>query len=116
MSGSRARPVIDTGTSSWTSSCTWGPVSGMWHGNVVRPTWLIDEKTLGSCKTVWRGDSMMALCSKTYYCQDSQGWDKLSSKGLPQDTQTAVSAMASGLALAAACTRTGKSSVPCPTW
>ena len=33
-------------------------------------------------KTEWDGDGMVALSSKTYYCRDSQGQDKLSSKGL----------------------------------
>ena len=32
--------------------------------------------------TEWYGDGMVALSSKTYYCRDSQGQDKLSSKGL----------------------------------
>ena len=43
---------------------------------------LYDEKTPGLFKTEWRGDGMVALCSKTYYCRNSEGQDKLSSKGL----------------------------------
>ena len=41
-----------------------------------------DEKTPSLFKTEWDGYSMVALSSKTYYCRDSQGQDKLSSKGL----------------------------------
>ena len=43
---------------------------------------LYDEKTPGLFKTEWRGDGMIALCSKTYYCRNSEGGDKLSTKGL----------------------------------
>ena len=46
---------------------------------------LCDEKTLGLFKTEWRGDGMVALCSKTYYCQDAEGHDGLSSKGLQKN-------------------------------
>ena len=41
-----------------------------------------DEKTPGLFKTEWDGDGMVALSSKTCYCRDCQGQDKLSSKGL----------------------------------
>ena len=40
------------------------------------------DKTPGLFKTYWDGDGIVALSSKTYYCRDSQGQDKLSSKGL----------------------------------
>ena len=33
-------------------------------------------------KNEWHGDGMVALSSKTYYCWDSQGQEKLFSKGL----------------------------------
>ena len=41
-----------------------------------------DKKTPDLLKTEWDGNGMVALSSKTYYCRDSQGQDKLSSKGL----------------------------------
>ena len=41
-----------------------------------------DEKMHGLFKTEWDGYGMVALSSKTCYCRDSQGQDKLSSKGL----------------------------------
>ena len=43
---------------------------------------MYDEKTPGLFKTEWDGDGIVALSSKTYFCRDSQGQDKLSSKGL----------------------------------
>ena len=42
--------------------------------------WVYDEKMRNLFKTEWDGDGMVALSSKTYYCWDSQGQDKLSSK------------------------------------
>ena len=46
---------------------------------------MYDEKTPGLFKTEWDGDGMVALNSETYYCRDSQGQDKLSSKGLQKE-------------------------------
>ena len=50
--------------------------------------WLYDEKTPGLFKTEWCGDGMVALCSKTYYCRDAEGHDKLSSKGLQKNANS----------------------------
>ena len=50
--------------------------------------WLYDEKTPGLFKTEWCGDGMVALCSKTYYCRDAEGHDKLSSKGLQKNADS----------------------------
>ena len=58
-----------------------GLVLGTQHDNAVRPVGY-DEKTPCLFKTEWDGDGMVALRSKTYYCRDSQGQHKLSSKGL----------------------------------
>ena len=73
MSGSLARPVMCPGLRLWTS----------WH---VRQYWepcgLYDKKIPGFYKTQWCSDGMVSLCSNTYYCQDAEGHNKLSSKGL----------------------------------
>ena len=46
---------------------------------------LYDEKTPGLFKTEWCGDRMVALNSKTYYCQAASGKDKLSCKGIQKN-------------------------------
>ena len=93
--------------------------------------WVYDEEMPGLFKTEWDGDGMVALSSKTYYCWDSQGQDKLSSKGLQKEANvdsltyetyhlvlsTGLPGggvnLASGADLVGKCIPIGRSGLPC---
>ena len=107
--------------------CAWFTVWQCWE---VRQQY--NEKTLGLFKTKWCGDGMVALCSKTFYCQDSEVWDWLSSKDLQKVTHAdaltnevyhnilttwlmVLSTAELGLAWVDTCTPSGSSRAPCPT-
>ena len=47
-----------------------------------------DKRTPGLFKEEWSGDSMIALCSKTYYCSGKE--DKKSCKGLKKSTNIEI--------------------------
>ena len=50
----------------------------------------VRQKDTGLFKTEWHGDAMAALCSKSYYYWASEGWDKLSSKGVQKGPMQTV--------------------------
>ena len=84
--GSWVRPATSTGQSLSTSWCDWHPMPGTRYDNCCEARHVYDEKTPGLFKTGWHENAMMALCSKTYYCQASEGRDELSSKELQESS------------------------------
>ena len=69
-----------------------------------------DGKTPGLFKTEWDSNGMVALSSKTYYCRDSQGQDKLSCL---QSSRAVVSTAASGSDPVGKCIPIGRRGLPC---
>ena len=81
---------MGTGPSSWTSWQAWGLVPGTNCSIVANSARLYDEKTPGMFKTEWRGNGMVALCSKIDYWWDAKGYDKLSTTAQKENTKANV--------------------------